>query len=101
MAKFASRCGNTLRFRLRFKKWLAIAVAMPWCTYIERGETEYGHFCGKYTGRGLVVKRPGVLSKVQMLTLVLGVGVCSILPIIALIINNANNLLAPFESLSI
>ena len=29
----------------------------------------------KYTGRGLVVKRPGVLSKVQMLTLVLGVGV--------------------------
>ena len=31
----------------------------------------------KYTGRGLVVKRPGVLSKVQMLTLVLGVGVFS------------------------
>ena len=29
----------------------------------------------KCTGRGLVVKRPGVLSKVQMLTLVLGVGV--------------------------
>ena len=29
----------------------------------------------KYTGRGLVVKRPGVLSKVQMLNLVLGVGV--------------------------
>ena len=27
----------------------------------------------KYTGRGLVVKRPGVLSKVQMLKLVLGV----------------------------
>ena len=27
-----------------------------------------------YTGRGLVVKRPGVLSKVQMLNLVLGVG---------------------------
>ena len=26
----------------------------------------------KYTGRGLVVKRPGVLSKVQMLNLVLG-----------------------------
>ena len=26
------RCGNSLRFRLRFKKSLAIAVAMPWCT---------------------------------------------------------------------
>ena len=34
----------------------------------------------KYTGRGLVVKRPGVLSKDQMLTLVLGVGVFSLLP---------------------
>ena len=34
----------------------------------------------KYTGRGLVVKRPGVFSKVQMLTLVLGVGVFSLLP---------------------
>ena len=33
----------------------------------------------RYTGRGLVVKRPGVLSKVQMLTLVLGVGVFSLL----------------------
>ena len=33
-----------------------------------------------YTGRGLVVKRPGVLSKVQMLNLVLGVGVFSLLP---------------------
>ena len=32
------------------------------------------------TGRGLVVKRPGVLSKVQMLTLVLGVGVFPLLP---------------------
>ena len=29
----------------------------------------------KCTGRGLVVKRPGVLNKVQMLNLVLGVGV--------------------------
>ena len=29
--------------------------------------------------RGLVVKRPGVLSKVQMLNLVLGVGVFSLL----------------------
>ena len=36
----------------------------------------------KYTGRGLVVKRPGVLSKVQMLNLVLGVGVFSLLPIL-------------------
>ena len=35
----------------------------------------------KCTGRGLVVKRPGVLSKVLMLNLVLGVGVFSLLPI--------------------
>ena len=35
----------------------------------------------KCTGRGLVVKRAGVLSKVQMLNLVLGVGVFSLLPI--------------------
>ena len=34
----------------------------------------------KYTRMGLVVKRPGVLSKVQMLNLVLGVGVFSLLP---------------------
>ena len=33
----------------------------------------------KCTGRGLVVKRPGVLSKVQMLKFVLGVGVFSLL----------------------
>ena len=32
------------------------------------------------TGRVLVVKRPGVLSKAQMLNLVLGVGVFSLLP---------------------
>ena len=31
----------------------------------------------KYTGWGLVVKQAGVLSKVQMLNLVLGVGVFS------------------------
>ena len=37
-------------------------------------------FVVKYTGRGLVVKRPGVLSKVQILNLVLGVGVFSPLP---------------------
>ena len=36
----------------------------------------------KYTGRGLVVKGLGVLSKVQMLNLVLGVGVFFLLPII-------------------
>ena len=34
----------------------------------------------KCTGRGLVVKRSGVLSKVQMMNLVLGVGVFSPLP---------------------
>ena len=34
----------------------------------------------KCTGRGLVVKQPGVLSKVQMLNLVLGVVVFSLLP---------------------
>ena len=38
----------------------------------------------KYTGRGLVVKRPGVLSKVQLLNLVLGVGVFSLLPKLAI-----------------
>ena len=42
MAKFASRCGNSLRFRLRFKKSLAIAVAMPWCTQVG---------CGSDSGR--------------------------------------------------
>ena len=36
-------------------------------------------FVVKCTGRGLVVKRPGILSKVQMLNLVLGVGVSSLL----------------------
>ena len=39
-------------------------------------------FVVKCTGRGLVVKRPGVLSKVQMLNLLLGVGVFSLLPIV-------------------
>ena len=34
----------------------------------------------KCTGRGLVVKRPGVLTRVQTLNLVLGVGVFSFLP---------------------
>ena len=33
MAKVASRCGNSLRFRLRFNKSLVIAVAMSWCTW--------------------------------------------------------------------
>ena len=50
----------------------------------DRKRPYYRHFCGKYTGRGLVVKRPGVLSKVQMLTLVLGVGVFSLLPIVVI-----------------
>ena len=36
----------------------------------------------KCTGRGLVAKWPGVLSKVQMLNLVLGVVVPSLLPIL-------------------
>ena len=36
----------------------------------------------KYKGRGLVVKTSGVLSKVQMLNRVLGVGVFSLLPIV-------------------
>ena len=35
----------------------------------------------KCTGSGLVAKRPGVLSKGQMLNLVLGVGVFCLLPI--------------------
>ena len=38
-------------------------------------------FVVKYTGRGLVLKRPGVLSRVQTLDLVLRVGVFSPLPI--------------------
>ena len=42
----------------------------------------------KCTGRGLVVKRPGVLSKVQMLTLVLGVGVFSPLPIVEAVLGS-------------
>ena len=37
-------------------------------------------FVVKYTGRGVVVKQPGVLRKVQMLNRVLGVGVFSLLP---------------------
>ena len=47
----------------------------------DRKRPYYRHFCGKCTGRGLVVKRPGVLSKVQLLNLVLWVGVFSLLPI--------------------
>ena len=45
----------------------------------------------KYTGRGLVVKRPGVLSKVQPLNLVLGAGVFSLLPICAEIPGDSPN----------
>ena len=40
----------------------------------------------KCTGRGLVVKRLGVLSKVHILNLVLGVGVFSFLPSIRQIV---------------
>ena len=40
----------------------------------DRKRPYYRLFVVKCTRRGLVVKRPGVLSKVQMLTLVLGVG---------------------------
>ena len=40
----------------------------------------YGHFCGKIHREGSCSKAAGVLSKVQMLKLVLGVGVFSILP---------------------
>ena len=42
----------------------------------------------KYTERGVVVKRPGVLRKVQMLNLVLGVGVYSLRPTTTLEIQN-------------
>ena len=45
----------------------------------------------KCTGRGLVVKRPGVLSKVQMLNLVLGVGVFSLLPRLGVIPLDVSN----------
>ena len=47
----------------------------------DRKRPYYGHFCGKKTRRRLVVKRPGVLSKVLMLNLVLGGGFFSLLPI--------------------
>ena len=44
----------------------------------ERGKSPPGLttdiFVAKYTGRGLAVERSGVLSKVQMLNLGLGVG---------------------------
>ena len=40
----------------------------------DRKRPYYGHFCGKIHGWGLVVKRPELLSKVQMLNLALGVG---------------------------
>ena len=51
----------------------------------DRKRPYYGLFCGKIHRRGLVVKRPGVLGKVQMLNLVLGVGVFSLLPTFILI----------------
>ena len=42
----------------------------------------------KCTGKGLVVERPGVLSKVQMLTLVLEVGVFKKTPIADLVLRH-------------
>ena len=45
------------------------------------------------TGSCLVVKRPGVLSKVQMLTLVLGVGVFSLLPSFGQVVHAPDGLL--------
>ena len=48
----------------------------------------------KSTGRGLVEKRPGVLSKVEMLTLVLGVGVFSLLPTLGMLVQ----LLHPYSA---
>ena len=45
----------------------------------------------KCTGRGLVVKREGVFSKVQLLNLVLGVGVFSLLP------KGRKSLLSPYH----
>ena len=46
----------------------------------DRKRPHYGHVCGKMHRKGLAVKRQLVLSKVQMLNLVLGVGVFSLLP---------------------
>ena len=48
----------------------------------DRKRPYYGHFCGKLHREGSLVNRPGVLSKVHMLNLVLGVGVFSLLPIV-------------------
>ena len=50
----------------------------------------------KCTGRGLVVKRLGVLSKVQVLNLVLGVGVFSPLPILDPLSGFPENPLLPY-----
>ena len=47
----------------------------------DRKRPYYGHFCGKIHREGSCSKAAGVLSKVQMLNLVLGVGVFSLLPI--------------------
>ena len=47
----------------------------------DRKRPYYRHFCGKIHREGSCSKAAGVLSKVQMLNLVLGVGVFSFLPI--------------------
>ena len=61
-------------------------------TFVLILRTETGHTTDilvvKYTRRGLVVKRLGVLSKVQMLNLVLEVGVFSLLPKFGILIYN-------------
>ena len=91
------------RFRVRFlrKRFRRFLFPVPVLSGPQKGPAERGHvkkrqkvskifstffglttdiFVAKFTRRGLVVKRPGVLSKVQMLNLVLGVGVFSPLP---------------------
>ena len=56
----------------KFEKKVCVQFSFPIATDI---------FVAKYTGMGSCRKEPGVLSKVQMLNLVLGVGVFfSLLP---------------------
>ena len=68
-------------FQPKTKKTARFTLRANFVLTKDRKRLYYRHFfVVKYTGRGLVVKRPGVLSKVQMLNLVLGVGVFSLLP---------------------
>ena len=62
----ASECPKTLRANFVLTK--------------DRKRPYYRHFCGKMHREGSCSKAAGVLSKVQMLNLVLGVGVFSLLP---------------------